>query len=105
MGSDISPREWQDESQFIILSNNMARWSEREPVQINMRTAYIKRLNTFLRYPLGCGPGISVGIASGYGLVGPGIESRWGRDFSHTSRPALGPTQPPVQLVQGLSWG
>jgi hypothetical protein len=36
-------------------------------------------------------------IATGYGLDGPGIEFRWGRDFSHTSRPALGPTQPPVQ--------
>jgi hypothetical protein len=36
------------------------------------------------------GPGISVGIATGYGLGGPGIESRWGRDFSHISRPALG---------------
>jgi hypothetical protein len=33
---------------------------------------------------------------TGYGLDGPGIESRWGRDFSHTSRLALGPTQPPV---------
>jgi hypothetical protein len=33
------------------------------------------------------GPGSSVGIATGYGLDGP-----WGRDFSHTSRPALGPT-------------
>jgi hypothetical protein len=43
------------------------------------------------------GPGSSVGIATGYGLDGPGIESRWGRDFSHTSRPVLGPTQPPVQ--------
>jgi hypothetical protein len=42
----------------------------------------------------------SVGIATGYLLDGPGIESRWGRDFSHTSRPALGPTQPPVQWVQ-----
>jgi hypothetical protein len=38
------------------------------------------------------GPGSSVGIATGYGLDGPGIKSRWGRDFSHTSRPALGPT-------------
>jgi hypothetical protein len=37
-----------------------------------------------------------VGIATGYGLDGPGIESRWGRDFPHLSRPALGPTQPPV---------
>ena len=32
-----------------------------------------------------------VGIATGYGLDGPGIESRWGRDFPHLSRPALGP--------------
>jgi hypothetical protein len=38
----------------------------------------------------------SVGIATRYGLDGPGIESRWGRVFPHPSRPALGPTQPPV---------
>jgi hypothetical protein len=49
-----------------------------------------------------CGPGSSVGIATGYGLDGPGIKSRWGRDFSHTSRPALKATQPPVQLVPGV---
>jgi hypothetical protein len=29
---------------------------------------------------------------AGYGLDGPGIESRWGRGFPHLSRPALGPT-------------
>jgi hypothetical protein len=52
-----------------------------------------------------CGPGSSFDIATDYGLVGPGIESRWGRDFSHMSRPTLGPTQPPVQWVPGLSWG
>jgi hypothetical protein len=46
--------------------------------------------------------GSSVGIANDYGLDGSGIESRWGRDFSHTSRPALGSTQPPVQWVPGL---
>ena len=28
----------------------------------------------------------SVGIATRYGLDGPGIESRWGRDFSHPFR-------------------
>jgi hypothetical protein len=36
--------------------------------------------------------GSSVGIVTGYGLDGPGIESRWGRDFLHLFSPALGPT-------------
>ena len=51
------------------------------------------------------GPGSSVGIVTGYGLDGPGMESRWGRDFPHMSRPALWSTQPPVQLVPCLSPG
>ena len=36
-----------------------------------------------------CETGSVVGIATAYGLDGLGIESRWGRDFPHLSRPAL----------------
>ena len=51
------------------------------------------------------GPGSSVGIATDYGLDGPGIDSWWGRDFRHLSRPALWPSQPSVQCVPSFSLG
>jgi hypothetical protein len=44
-------------------------------------------------------------IATRYGLDGPRIETRSGRDFSHPSRPALGPMQPPVQWVKRPVFG
>ena len=40
-----------------------------------------------------------IGVAASYGLDGPGIESRWRRDFPNPPRPSVGLTQPPLQWV------
>ena len=61
------------------------------------------KLYLFINQHSNCqgGPGSSVG----YGLNGPWIESRWGRDFTHLSRPALGLAQPPLLWVPGFFEG
>ena len=76
-------------------SNLILTWYLFEKFLIYLR---ITQLNTV-------GRDSSVGVATAYGLDGPRIESRWGRDFPHQSRPSLRPTQPPVQWVPGLSPG
>jgi len=65
---------------------------------------YIHICKYSFRTPTQIGPGSSVGIATDYGLDGPG-SNPGGDEIFRPSRPALGPTQPPVKLVPGISRG
>jgi len=47
-------------------------------------------------------PGNSVNISTDYGLDGPG-SNPGGDEVFRPSKPALGPTQPPVKWVPGIS--
>jgi hypothetical protein len=89
-------RVYRFQGEFILLFNVLLTVFHGTSVQWNQRDAF------FIQFIKNCGPGSSVGIAAGYGLDGPGIESRWGWDFPHLSRLALGSTQPPVQWLPVL---
>jgi len=51
-----------------------------------------------------CGPVSLVGIATDYGLDSPGSNPGGDKIF-RPSRPALGPTQPPVKWVRAFLGG
>jgi len=83
------------------------RWFERSNRKKRpVRRDYNNNNNNNNKEPYNCkcGPGSSVGIATEYVLDGPGIESRWGRDFPPVQ---TGPGAHPaaVQCVPGLSRG
>jgi len=52
-----------------------------------------------LGYYVTCRPGSSVGIATAYGLEGPGIEYRWGARFSAPVQ--TGPEAHPASCTMG----
>jgi hypothetical protein len=73
-------------------------------IEIFLKCIYPR--SVFYTYIIGvCCPDSLLRITTAYGLDGPGIESRWGRDFPHLSKPALRPTQPSVQWVLGIPRG
>jgi hypothetical protein len=62
-----------------------------------LQDAYVFADRYVQLYLLNWGQDSSVSIATCYGLGSLGIVSWFGQDFSHPSRPVLGPTQPPTQ--------
>ena len=48
-----------------------------------------------------CGPGSVVGIANGYGLDGPGLESRWGVGARFSAPVQTGPGAHPASCTMG----
>ena len=70
----------------------------------NIKTGIYVTFSVWFASSMGvmCGPGSSVGIATDYGLEGPGSNPGGDENFRQ-SRLALGPTQPPIQWVSGLS--
>ena len=62
--------------------------------------------NSWASYIPTVGSGSSVGIATGYGLDGPGIESRWGgARFSASIQSSTGAHPASCTMVPGLSRG
>jgi hypothetical protein len=81
-----------------LAKQNWQTWWDTYSVSENIQFSFWCSVFTQLNCTV-CGPGSSVGIAIGYGLDGPGIESRWGaRFFAHVQ---TGPEAHPASCTMG----
>jgi hypothetical protein len=92
--------------QETLLVHIFRKWTATLPSRRRRYFAVKLLIIYFYRLNLLCKSRVSsLVIVTRYVLDGPVIESLWGRDFPHLSRPAPRPTQPPIQWVPGLSRG
>ena len=86
-------------NKFIIIRESVMSYCEKCTRHVNTQLGKLKLLLHLLH------DDSSIGIATGYGMDGPEIESKWRRDFPYLSRPTLADNQPPVQWVKCFSRG
>ena len=77
----------------------MSRGQPKGGCKFTYTTKILRLLSILNFYHSVCGPGISVGIATGYGLDGPGIETWWGARF--TAPVQTGPGAHPASCTMG----
>jgi len=82
VSADLWPSSGRLPNWFLLWTYTTAWWR----LYKSSETCYCN-CNEYLIF---MGRNSSVSIATLYGLDGRGINSRWGRDFPHLSRPALG---------------
>ena len=93
---------------FLVLSRKSEKCliiSSCPSVHSSVRFKLVSIIQISLKLCIRGGPGGVVSITTVDGLDSQRIESRWGRDIPQLSKPALGPIQPLLKLVPGLSRG
>jgi len=94
------------EFHFMVTASLLSCLQQRASGPVITVSPHLYRLyrNFYKHLNYYCRPGSSVDIATDYGLDGPGLNPR-GEEIFRLSRPGLGPTEPPVKWVLGLSRG